>query len=1742
MSTAQGYTFVQRLYDSPRTQTHRAVRNRDGQSVIIKSLTSQHPTATQLARFNFAAELQKTFDHPGIIKILDTSTSPSPYLVMEDTGAIPLSDFLNRQPGQTLPIDAFLDIAMQLAAALGEIHGHHVIHKDLHPGNILVHPQTGHTQIIDFDLSTLLSREQPSLKPLEALDGVLAFMSPEQTGRMNRALDERSDFYSLGVLFYWLLAGKLPFAEDSAIAMVHAHIARLARPLELQRSDIPAPLARLIDKLMAKNAEARYQSAAGLQYDLHECHRQWRDTQTIADFPLAQQDFSTRLQISQKLYGREPQIAQLLNAFQQARQGHPQLLTVAGYAGIGKSSLVQEAHKPIATYGGWFIVGKFDQFKRNIPYSALHDAIKTWVQLVVAEGGVTLTQRRNTLHKALGANARVLIDFQADMALLLGTLPPVPSLGPQETQNRFHRVMQQFIGSVTQQQPLVMFLDDLQWADRGTLDLLKVLMSDSHHQLLLIVAYRDNEVSDTHPTRLTLRAIQQDMSATPERCHALELAPLPLTELENLLTDTLHRHTGIAPLAQLIMDKTAGNPFFVNEFLRTLYSDGLIHFNATQHQWQWDLQLIQAQAITDNVVDLMLGKMHKLPKDTQQLLQLAACIGSRFDLSTLATLAAATNTDVASTLWPALQAGLLLQDAAPWHACTSAVDPTDTLRPPASEDSQLTRYHFLHDRMLQAAYPSQDEALRQRTHLAIGRLLQARPAPHRSEDLFTIAEHLNASRALLTTETERLALAELNSDAAQRAKTASVWHAASRHAAVARELLPDDAWQRCYALAARIYPQSVECEILNGNSEVAEPLAEETLQKLHDDDEKARVCLVLLNSNIIRGNRDYAILKGIAGLHHCGIDIPATAAALEEALRAVQQPLALALSSGALAEKIHVADHLPPRTAVAFGLLGGLLLVSYVSGRQALNTLLGCKGMQLLLEVGLCDESAAILAQYAVIPLMNGNPDMAFALISQALNYANNARNKGACLQVYLFSGSVVWPHFRPFQEAIEQQWQGFHTGLEYGDLSSAVGCFSNIAVNRFAKGDALADVTTHLEQLGELMNRYKLSVSAGRHYQRLINMLGQPDLKDQLNEASFSPAEWQVISNSTLLGFVQHLRLQWYFWSEQTDAAVTQLPLAESTLALMPGFFTNIDHLLIKGMLLSHTYSAQSPAGQNSAMEALLEIRNQFASMAARCPVNFEHKYLLLCAEIARLQRQTQDSISHYRNAVRAARKEAFLQYEALGNELLGRFLVSLGWTDFATLSLKEAHYAYGRWGCKVKQQILVQAFPELIGMLVTEQTPTRETPTSSISSTGFRASSQLDMESIVKSTQAISSELQLEQLLSKMLHIMIENAGAQSASLVLNQQGVLRLEARVNADTDSIVAESVSQARPLDDTAPVPADLIRYVLLTGTPLLLQDVALSDAWSRNPYIARYQPQSILCLPIHYRDALTGVLYLENTLTPHAFTDERLQVLQMLLTQASISLENARLFDEIQTLNSDLEHKVEQRTAELRTVNKELEAFSYSVSHDLRGPLRNINGFSKMLMDQYRDVIGVDGQDLLNRVCRNTEKMAQLINGLLELSKVTRCELNLSDVDLASLAKSICEELQAQNPQQTLIWHCIDHASVRGDARLLASALENLLNNAWKYSSKTAQAQVQFGVEQQDGKTVYFIRDNGAGFDMRYIGKLFTSFQRLHHEREFSGTGIGLATVQRIIQRHGGDIWAEAEVGQGATFYFTLGG
>jgi diguanylate cyclase (GGDEF)-like protein len=1630
MRSFEGYQLKETLFTITQTEVFRATRESDGESVIIRTLATNNifndanPSAaieqashskniSLYSRLAFTQKVLTLLDHPNIVKALDWVDGPQQtYLVMEDIHGVDLWLYVERFENKQVPLTDFLKLAIQLADALSVVHLNQVIHKDLHPGNIIINPDTGLVQIIDFGLASLLSREQPALATPDRLEGILAYISPEQSGRMNRALDYRCDFYTLGITFYQLLTGKLPFEADDALGMVYAHMAIVQQPAKDLRPEIPTSLSKLIDKLMDKNAEGRYQSALGLKHDLQRC---WDDIEKngLSTFDLGEQDISSYFSIPQVLYGREREIQTLMQHFHLAAAGQPQLLTVAGYSGIGKSALVHEVHKPIAAHSGLFMQGKFDQFQKNVPFSAFKRALAGWVQTTLSLKESALSALREQLKQTLGANARVLIDFMPDFQHVLGDLPALPELGAQENQNRLYLVMQRFIQLISQFRPLVIFIDDLQWADRGTLNLLPELLSESACRLFVIVAYRDNEVDATHPVTHMLKTLKNldehnqqrhqneqgrndqrneahhdsasnvANEASKSRVSELRLGPLPFTQVQQLLSDALHRSEhDVRPLAELVLQKTGGNPFFSIEFLKKLYSESLLSFDLQRQQWQWSLDAINAKGITDNVVELMLGKMQSLPSETQHILQLAACVGTYFDIETLAMLAETDMSEVAHALWPALQEGLLIQEGGDWFlgmlgkrpALSSALTPpsdsnTKTADKTNSEHRQspwVPRCKFLHDRMLQAAYESLNEQERQQTHLNIGRLLFAHSNLGRNDaaplenHLFGIIEQLNQGRTLIQNQSEQLHLAQLNLLAAEKAKHASVWEAAVDYAQVGLALLhasnsdenetkPTLVWQNHYALSFGLTKLLAETLYLSGDVKQSEMLYDELLVHCDSDLDKAQLCATRLVQTIGRGQWQKGIDYGIAGLQHLGITIPTAPAALEALLQEEKTRFEQALLITPLDQFIALPEMSDPALLIASSIIPNLSQCGYILGQLDFQKCCTLAGLNLTINSGKSDLTPILLACHAIQLARDNLSTQAYEVAKQAIRISENYPNCRELANTYnMLAGLVIYLK-SPYQEAIELHQLGYELGMENGEIARATLNFCNLLFLKISRGDELNVIQEDNDLALALIKRKAIFFPGQVQTSYFIKALADPYPEGikALDDEKFEPEYLAKVKSGFHFPVLLHYRSQLAFWYGDYKRALNIAEQVQAKIDLIPKFSFYIDHLLQYALLLLS--QTNKPTNQKD----LDYCQDKLQALAILYPPNFEHKYRLLQAELGCHQKHAIDEVSeHYEAAIASAEQHGFLQYQALAHELYADFWLKKKRPRYAELHLKDAIQLYNVWGCRVKVDQLQQRYQDLFATITTS--PKLSHPTTSLSESNFplatiqnasrphsslttslkstplNSLAGLDLSSVMKSAQLISGELTLDKLLSKVMQVIVESAGAQHAAFILKRDQGVNIEAQLHHIQGKTKDHINLSTRPLNSAKDLPVSLIDYVLRSENKVLLQEglqaginahtennKSVQAMYADDPYLQCYQPQSVLCLPIKYRDQLLGALYLENTLSSHAFPKARLDIINMLLSQAAISLENARMFTEISTLNASLETKVLSKTKKL---------------------------------------------------------------------------------------------------------------------------------------------------------------------------------------------------------------------------------
>jgi PAS domain S-box-containing protein len=1320
---------------------------------------------------------------------------------------------------------------------------------------------------------------------------------------MNRSLDYRTDFYSLGVTFYELLTGHLPFPTADILELVHCHIAKHPVPPHELNATIPKPVSDIILKLMAKNAEERYQSAWGIKADLETGFCQLAETGQIDSIQLGIQDVCDQFQIPQKLYGREAEIEALLAAFDRvAGRGNEQLrlkneensefkvelMLVSGYAGVGKSALVQELYKPITAKRGYFVSGKFDQFQRNIPYSAIADALQKLVQQLLSEPDEQVQQWRSRLLTALGSNGQLIVDVIPELELIVGRQPPLPEVGSTEAQNRFNLVFQKFIRACCScKHPLVIFLDDLQWVDSATLKLIKLILSDrATRSLLLIGAYRDNEVTQAHPLLATVEKLKQEEVAVNQ----LTLAPLGLGAVAQLTGETLHTSTeSIAPLAELVWRKANGNPYFTNEFLKTLYTEDLIVFNVNQQRWQWDVAQIKAKNITDNVVQLMIGKLKQLPEQTQWVLRLAACVGAGFDLAALSAICERSVAEIFAELTTAIQSELIL--------ATSELD----------ENLLIQNYKFSHDRVQQAAYTLIDEEQLQTVHLQIGCcLLKSNEPETSSTNLFEVVDHLNLGRDLVAAQQERDEIARLNLIAGQKAKKASAHSAALQYLTIGIELLPADSWQFQYALTLALHEEATEAAYLSGDIQQMEQRASVVLKYANTVLDKIKVYEIKIQTCMVNYRQTEAIKIGLEVLELLGISLLETPTEvgfqrhLKEKVdyfNTINREDLLELPFMREPDKLAVMQILSSLVSAAFQAAPSLL------------PLIVLEQINLSIKYGNTSFSSFAYATYGGI-VLNGimqDFERAYQFGKLALSLTERLDSKKLQPKVIEMVAAHLMHCKAHIRQTLPLLQEAYETGLETGDIEFSMYAAGFSCVYSYFAGLELTKVISASRIYSDVFAQFKqesILIYFRRSQQVIFNLLEQVEnpgrlLGDHYNEAQFLPIHLEANDRTNLYNlYLDKLILSYLF--EDVLQAVEYASQAELYLDGVGGTFLTSVFYFYDSLAQMQLYQSVSFSEVDRLLFKIKSNQEKMQRWADSAPTNFQHKYDLVAAEKARILGQFFEAEELYEQAIQGSRENEYLQEEALAYELAAKHYLARGREKFARTYMKEAHYCYERWGAMAKVKDLETRYPQLFSQSSNIVSTSARTTTGTSSNTSHTA---LDLATVMKAAQAISSEIELEQLLHSLMQILIENAGAQTGCLLLENSGVWTIEAACELnDGEQVYSTRVLQSIPI--TNRLPESIIHYVIRTNESVILNHATREGNFINDPYIQQNQTQSLLCLPLLNQSKLVGVLYLGNQLAAGAFTPERLQVLNLLSTQAAIAIENAKLYSKLRASES----------------------------------------------------------------------------------------------------------------------------------------------------------------------------------------------------------------------------------------------
>ncbi|HUN96616.1 MAG TPA: AAA family ATPase [Bradyrhizobium sp.] len=1436
----------------------------NGSAVLIVLPAAEHLSRSSLERFTHEYELRHELDGTWAARPLDlVHDSGRTMLVLDDAE----SDPLDRLLGAPMAAGGFLRLAIRIAAALGKLHQRGLVHKDIKPANILVNEVTGDVRLTGFGIATRLVRERQSPHPPETIAGTLAYMAPEQTGRMNRSIDSRSDLYALGVTFYQMLTGALPFTATDPMEWVHCHLARLPPAPAERVKEIPGAVSAIVMKLLAKRAEDRYQTAAGLESDLRRCQTEWEALNRIDEFPLGEHDTPDRLLIPEKLYGRQREVETLLAAFDRVvNGGAPELVLVSGYSGIGKSSVVNELQPVLVPPRGLFASGKFDQYKRDIPYSTLAQAFQSLIRPLLGKSEADLTPWRDALREALGPNAGLIVDLVPEVRLIIGQPPPVLELAPQEAQRRFQMVFRQFIGVFARpEHPLALFLDDLQWLDAATLDLLEDLLSRSDlRNLFLIGAYRDNEVTAAHPLMRKLDAIKTAGGTVKE----IRLGPLAPAHIGQLIAQSVRcASEPIAPLTQLVHEKTGGNPFFAIQFISSLADERMLVFDHGAACWSCDLDRIHAKGYTDNVADLMIGKLVRVPAQTQTALQQLACIGHLAEITTLSIVFGTTEEQTHLALWPAVRQELIE-------------------RLPGA-------YRFVHDRVQEAAYSLIPTGLHAAAHLRIGRRLVSHTPPEkRQEAIFEIVNQFNRAISLVTSDEEREQLAELNLIAGKRAKASTAYISALRYLTAGAALLGDDGWERRHDLIFALELERAECEFLTGEPAAADKRLTALAYRAANSVERASVACLHMDVCTTLDESARAVALALDYLQLVGIEW--SPHPTEDEVRREYEQIWSQLGSRKIEDVTESPLMSDPESLGTVDVLTKVVPPAVFTDRN-LSALIICRAVNFSLERGNCDASCLAYVMLGRIagPLF-GDYQAAFRFgqVGYELVEARGLKRFQASIYLYFSIWIARWmKHVRFSSELLRR---AFEAGNRIGDLTFAAYAALNQLSDLIFAGDSLSEVQREGEfslafaqkaKFGLIADATNAQLAVVRTLRGLTPRFGCFD-GGQIEELPF---ERHLASNPN------HAITECWYWVRKLHArylagnyeeAMEASSRAQQLLWAAFAFFEEAEYHFFSALSLAACCDGASTDKRQQYLEALAAHQRQLAVWAENCRENFENRVALVSAEIARIEGRLLEAMDLYERAIASARANGFVHNEALAYELAARFYAARGFNEVAHLYLGNARRGYLQWGADGKVRQLDQLHPWLRrDERAPGSTGTIEAPIE-----------HLDLATMIEASQALSGEIVLEKLVDKLMRAAIEHAGAERGLLIVPRGNVLQIEAAAFASGEQV---TVHLRDSPDATVSFPESLVRYGMRTHERLILNDASSQNAFSADPYIVRSHPRSILCLPLISQNKLIGILYLENNLAPNVFTPDRVTLLEVLASQAAISLENSRLYHDL---------------------------------------------------------------------------------------------------------------------------------------------------------------------------------------------------------------------------------------------------
>ncbi|MGF1740492.1 AAA family ATPase [Vibrio profundum] len=1712
-----GYKVLSIIHSGPKSLIYKAIRLRDTVPVIIKLASKNSPESEQ--RLNQEFRLVEKISASNSSQIREKQRIDNRLaLISDDQDLHSLKECWGNKSIDLL--DA-LHVARNIVEVLSTIHNAGIIHKNLNPSNIVYNKSTLMVEIIDFYGATEIPKENPRTHDVSIDHYGLLFISPEQTGRMNRYLDYRTDFYSLGLTLYYVFTGNIPVNSEDTLDVIHHHLAKNLEYSRLDKENIPE-IIKIINKLVMKGAEDRYQSLSGILHDIDFCIEHISTGNMIPKIVPGSHDSFGEFSIPQKIFGRDKEIQVLLSSFNKVSSESNGMLFVSGDPGIGKSVLVNEIHKPIVKRKGYFSSGKYDQIQRNVPYSAIIQAFKRLVNQLLTESDENILSWRRKIISSLGVNGKVITDVIPEVKYLIGEQKEIPDLPPTESSNRFNMTFVAFIQALTRsERPLCLFLDDLQWADTSSLNLIKTLItSKTINNLFMIGAYRDNEVSLRHH----LTSVMTDIKKENSNVSDIRLSNLTSDYVKMIISESLPcSKSDKSELASICLEKTGGNPFYLMQFLKALYDEGYLCFDSNKEIWSWEYDVIKRTMTTDNIVDLMVSKIKKFPKETVEILKLSACIGSNFDIKTLGIVSRLGEAEIFDSLSIPIEDGLVV--------------PQDT-------SSKHNEYKFVHDRVQEASYSMLSNNEKNELHSKIGWTLYQASMGIIGDNVLDITDHLNLGIDSITKKDEILLLAKLNCESGIRSKHAVAYDVAIKYFQIAKNILTDADWGSSYDLCFSVYLEGGECSYFQGDFDGFSSMMDTVFEKSQNVLDRCRVYQQRIAQSTTLGDYNNAIRQGISAISLLGVNLPdiddekginnyfvneynwfdESWGKKKRILELYDLPI-----SELEKEEMLISILSSILDSVTLGFPNYLRVVTITIINQSIKS-----GHTKYTPIGYSFHGLVIHEVFK-----NVEEAYDFHRVGYMINNDKIDNKSMSCRVKFMFGSFGVYLK-EPYMSGFKYVDSGLSEAMEIGDLNYSAYSLTNFSKMRISAGVELNEILDEHEKYVDTVRSLNYEVMYNLAVMQegvILALKGETYSLSSLECNRFNEVEGRKCLSQVplLLDLLDSYKLFLYFLSGEYAEAIKIIDKFKNDLSIM-GTWSLEFRLYACLVICNHPDEKERLRYDKTLNEYFEHIKR----LANSCPDNFLCFYKLVSAEMCRVKGDMLDSLEMYYQAIDAAESNEQIHYLAISYERLSVFWQFFGREELAELYIYKSYSFFKQWGCKGKSDLMEREYLSLSAQ-----------NENNILEGNLSSHNDLDFQTIIKASQSISGEVELNKMIRSLIDIVIKSSGAQYGALILFSDGVMSLKAICDKEKiDTFIGDDFDGYFD-EDLLPVP--IIKYVERTSKTLVLDDAVDNPEFSMDPYISKNMPSSILCEPIFNKGELKGALYLESRLATEVFTPGKLSSLKILVSQAAISIENAMLFE-------SLDNKVKIRTQELNQLNERLEfekeraehaslaksTFLANMSHEIRTPMNAILGFSEVLIDKAENS---DQKKYATSINRSGNNLLSLINDILDLSKIEsgKMDLNPKKTSFKSLLDEVYMlfdkrmsdkglDFEIQLPKDFPKYLLLDEQKFR-------QVIINIVGNAFKFTDTGSIHITVFfqALAQSDTPTISLTlkcKDTGVGIAKNQQDKIFNSFEQVRDLKveKYVGTGLGLAITKSIVELMGGRISVQSEINSGSDF------